>query len=60
MIVVQLLAAIFTLGLDQLLQSRYGALGVLCMFLLGVGLRARNTTCLSAGAVIFVLLMTQA
>lgn len=60
MIVVQLLSAVFTVGLGQLLQSRYGALGVLCMFLLGVGLRARNTTCLSAGAVIFVLLMAQA
>lgn len=60
MIVVQLLSAVFTVGLGQLLQSRYGALGVLCMFLLGVGLRARNATCLSAGAVIFVLLMAQA
>jgi hypothetical protein len=56
----QLLAAVFAVGVDQLLQSRYGALGILCMFLLGVGLRARNTACLSAGAVVFVLLMTQA
>jgi hypothetical protein len=59
-IIVQLLSAVFTVGLGQLLQSRYGALGILCLFLLGVGFRSRNTACLSAGAVIFVLLMTQA
>ncbi|WP_405992447.1 hypothetical protein [Streptomyces sp. NBC_00986] len=60
MIVFQLLGVIFNLGLAQLLQSRYGALGVLCMFLIVVGLRARNTACLSVGALIFFLLMTQA
>jgi hypothetical protein len=59
-VVIQLLFAAFTVGLGQLLQSRYGPLGILCLFLLGVGFRARNMTCLSAGAVIFVLLMTQA
>lgn len=60
MVVVQLLVTVLLLGLDQLFQSRFGALGVLCLFLLGAGLRARNTACLSAGAVVFVLLMTQA
>ncbi|MFJ2234311.1 hypothetical protein [Streptomyces sp. NPDC087859] len=60
MVVVQLLSAALLVGLDQLFQSRYGALGVLCLFLLAVGLKARNTACLSVGAVIFVLLMTQA
>jgi hypothetical protein len=60
MILIQLLSTVLLMGLNQLFASRYGALGVLCLFLLGVGLRARNTACLSAGAVIFVLLMTQA
>lgn len=60
MIVFQLLSTVFLLGLDQLFQSRFGALGVLCLFLFAVGLRARNTTCLCVGAVIFVLLMAQA
>ncbi|WP_234336889.1 hypothetical protein [Streptomyces xylophagus] len=48
------------LEIKQLMQSRYGAPGLLCFFLLAVGLKARNATCMSAGAVIFVLLMTQA
>jgi len=49
-----------SLGVEQLMQSRYGAPGLLCLFLLGVGYKARNATCMSVGAVIFVLLMTQA
>ncbi|MFI5885292.1 hypothetical protein [Streptomyces sp. NPDC051554] len=60
MVVIELLGAVMALGIEQLLQSRYGALGLLCLFLIGVGLKARNTACLSVGAVIFVLLMTQA
>ncbi|WP_234024456.1 hypothetical protein [Streptomyces sp. HGB0020] len=60
MIALQLLCTVFLMGLDQLFQSRFGALGILCLFLLGVGVRARNTACLSVGAVVFVLLMTQA
>jgi len=60
MIFLELLGTVMTLGVEQLMQSRYGALGFLCLFLLGVGLKARNTACLSVGAVIFVLLMTQA
>jgi hypothetical protein len=60
MIVFQLLSGFLLMGMDQLFQSRFGALGVLCLFLFAVGLRARNTTCMSVGAIIFVLLMTQA
>lgn len=60
MIVDQLLGAVLRLGLDQLVQSRFGALGMLCLFLMGVGLRARNTACLSTSALIFFLLMAQA
>jgi hypothetical protein len=51
---------VVTAGAEQLFQTRYGALGVLCLFLLGAGFRSRDTACLSAGAVVFVLLMTQA
>ncbi|MCX5333156.1 MULTISPECIES: hypothetical protein [unclassified Streptomyces] len=60
MIVFQLLSAVFLVGLDQLFQSRFGTLGMLCLLLVAVGIRARNTTCMCVGAVIFVLLMTQA
>lgn len=60
MVVIQLLVTALLLGMDHVVQSRYGALGVLFLFLLGIGLRARNTACLSASAVVFFLLMTQA
>lgn len=59
MVFFELLAAVMMLGVNQLVQSRYGALGLLCLFLLGVGVKARNTTCLSAGVVVFALLMAQ-
>ncbi|MEV7739043.1 hypothetical protein AB0O75_44590 [Streptomyces sp. NPDC088921] len=60
MIVFQLVSAVAALAVDQLLETRYGILGVLCLILVAVGFRARNTTCLSVGAVVFVLLMLQA
>jgi len=39
MIFLELLGAVMTLGVEQLLQSRYGALGLLCLFLLSIGPR---------------------
>jgi hypothetical protein len=60
MIAFQVLLAVLAMGLDQLIQSRYGGLGVLGLFLLGVGIKARSTTCSSLGAVMLVLLLTQA
>jgi hypothetical protein len=56
----QLVKTVVVLGAEHLFQSRYGTLGFVCLFLLCAGYRARNTACLSAGAVLFVLLMTQA
>jgi hypothetical protein len=56
----ELLRAVLTLGIEQLLQTRYGILGLLCVVLLTIGLRARNATCLTVGAVLLMLLMTQA
>lgn len=49
-----------SLGLEQLVQWRYGAMGVVCLLLITTGARARNSTCLGAGAFLFVLLMAQA
>ncbi|WP_329244886.1 hypothetical protein [Streptomyces canus] len=60
MVVFQLLSAVAILAVDQLFQTRYGALGILCLILVGAGFRARNTACLSLGALVFVLLMVQA
>jgi hypothetical protein len=46
--------------MEQLFRTRYGALGVTFLVLFGIGIRTRNTTFLSAGAVVFLLLMAQA
>lgn len=59
-LVIQLVGTVMSLGMEQLLQTRFGALGVLGLFLIAVGVRARNSTCASVGAVILVLLMAQA
>lgn len=56
----ELLYAVFTMCLNQVIQSHYGALGVLCLLLLGASFKARNMTCFSAAAVVFLLMMTQA
>lgn len=60
MVVFELLSAVLAMSADHLLQTRFGALGVLCLLFVGVGVRARNTACLSTGAVILILLMIQA
>ncbi|MGW6025070.1 hypothetical protein [Streptomyces sp. NPDC055214] len=60
MIFYQLLSAVIGFGMEQLLQSYYGSLGLLALVLLGIGLKAQDRTCLSFSAVIFLLLMAQA
>ncbi|MGW2932539.1 hypothetical protein ACWDA7_11915 [Streptomyces sp. NPDC001156] len=60
MVVLELLYRVLLIELHQVFVSRYGVWGALCLFFIGVGARARNTACLSAGAVLFVLLMSQA
>jgi hypothetical protein len=60
MISLRLLGTVLEMGVDQLIQSRFGGLGLLCLFLLGVGIRARSTACASIGAIVLVLLMLQA
>jgi hypothetical protein len=50
----------FTLGADQLIQNRYGALGVCALVALGFGIKAGHAKSAAFGAVVLVLLMTQA
>jgi hypothetical protein len=44
----------------QLIQWRYGSLGVLALTLLGTGIRFRNAKCAGAGAGILILLQIAA
>jgi hypothetical protein len=53
-----LLSTVFTAGVEQFLQWRYGPMGLVGLVLLTVGLRARNATCSSLGVVVLALLIT--
>ena len=60
MVVIQLVGAAILVGTEQVLKSRYGALAVVFLVLFGIGVKARNTKCLLAGAAVLFLLMAQA
>ncbi|WP_019073762.1 hypothetical protein [Streptomyces hokutonensis] len=60
MIATELLYRVSAMAVGQLIQTRYGAPGALALILIGVGVKARSASCASVGAVILVLLMTQA
>ncbi|CAM5611830.1 hypothetical protein GCM10010329_17990 [Streptomyces spiroverticillatus] len=47
-------------GLELLAQTRYGALGAICLLLIVGGAKARNATCTALGATLFAILMLQA
>ncbi|MFF4271198.1 hypothetical protein [Streptomyces sp. NPDC001536] len=46
--------------MEAAVQGAYGAFGAVGFLLLVVGLKAANSTCAATGAVMLVLLMTQA
>ncbi|MBT2401077.1 hypothetical protein [Streptomyces sp. ISL-100] len=51
-----LLAALF-FTLEELIQWQFGAMGLVAVALLSIGVKAKNTACLSIGAVVLVLLL---
>ncbi|MEW2610537.1 hypothetical protein AB0937_10055 [Streptomyces sp. NPDC047880] len=55
----QLLSALFGLTFERVIETRYGPSGVLCLFLLGAGLRTRNPTCLIIATVLLGLLLAR-
>ncbi|MGA4841075.1 hypothetical protein [Streptomyces sp. G45] len=55
---IALLAAVFTVTVEQFVQWKYGTLGIVGLVLLTVGVKARNTTCSSLGAFVLALLVT--
>ncbi|MFE0510081.1 hypothetical protein [Streptomyces sp. NPDC058964] len=60
MIATRLMCAAFAMGFDHMIETRYGGVGILALVLVGAGIKAQNATCSSIGAVLLVLLMTQA
>ncbi|ALV34919.1 hypothetical protein ACIRP3_26900 [Streptomyces sp. NPDC101209] len=53
-----LLSAIFVVGIEQTIQSKYGVSGIIGLLLLTVGLKAKNPAVSSMGAVVLALLVT--
>ncbi|MFF3613789.1 hypothetical protein [Streptomyces sp. NPDC002580] len=56
--VIALLSAVFVVGFEQLVHWQYGPTGVVGLLLLTVGIKTRNATCSSIGAVVLALLVT--
>lgn len=55
--VVALTLTVFLIGLEQMVQWRYGAMGIVGLSLLGVGVKARNTTCTCIGVLVLAMLL---
>ncbi|MFD3501694.1 hypothetical protein ACFWWT_24745 [Streptomyces sp. NPDC058676] len=56
----ELLGGVTLIVVETTVQGAYGALGAVGFLLLVIGLKAANTTCAATGAVLLLLLMTQA
>ncbi|MFI7403729.1 hypothetical protein ACIBW9_25175 [Streptomyces sp. NPDC049541] len=56
---VALAMAALAIGFEQLIQWRYGPMGIIAFVALSLGLKARNTAISGLGAVILVMLLAQ-
>lgn len=54
---IALVIAALAIGFEQLVQWKFGPMGIIGFLLLTLGLKARNTACSSIGAVILVMLL---
>ena len=53
------LSALFVVGFDQVVQWKYGTMGIIGLMLLTVGIKANSPACSSVGAVVLALLVAQ-
>ena len=56
---VALAVAALAIGFEQLVQWKYGPMGIIAFLALSIGLKARNTVISGLGAVILVMLLAQ-
>ncbi|MER5919497.1 hypothetical protein [Streptomyces mirabilis] len=56
---IALAVATLAIGFEQLIQWKYGPLGIIAFVALSVGLKAKNTTISGIGAVLLVMLLAQ-
>ncbi|GGX47617.1 hypothetical protein [Streptomyces fructofermentans] len=50
------LSAVFVIGFEQFVEWRYGPSGIVGLLLLSIGIKAKNPTCSSIGAVVLALM----
>ncbi|MBC7270887.1 MULTISPECIES: hypothetical protein [Streptomyces] len=53
-----LLSAIFVVGFEQVVETKYGATGIVGLLLLTMGIKAKSPAVSSIGAVVLALLVT--
>ncbi|MFB7996834.1 hypothetical protein ACFC4G_28900 [Streptomyces sp. NPDC056002] len=51
--------AALAIGFEQLIQWKYGPMGIIAFVALSIGLKAKNNLISGVGAVILVMLLTQ-
>ncbi|MEV1020519.1 hypothetical protein [Streptomyces sp. NPDC050264] len=54
-----ILIAALAIGFEQLIQWKYGPMGILAFVVLTIGLKAKNTMLSGVGAVVLVMLLAQ-
>ncbi|MYW67848.1 hypothetical protein GTY65_27795 [Streptomyces sp. SID8379] len=54
-----ILVAALAIGFEQLIQWKYGPMGIIAFIVLSVGLKAKNTVISGIGAVVLVMLLAQ-
>ncbi|MFF4837232.1 hypothetical protein [Streptomyces sp. NPDC001315] len=57
--VLALLSAVLVVGLEQTVQWKYGAVGVIGLLLLTIGIKAKSPAVSSIGAVVLAALVTR-
>lgn len=55
--VVAITAAVLAIGFEQLVQWKYGPMGIIAFLILSIGLKSKNPACSGLGAVILVMLL---
>ena len=56
---IAILVAALAIGFEQVVQWKYGPMGIIAFIVLSIGLKARNTMISGIGAVILVMLLAQ-
>ncbi len=55
--VIALLSAVLVIGFEQLVQWKYGPMGIVGLLLLTIGVKAKSPACSSVGAVVLALMV---